>query len=154
MVFCCRMDRQGYTNWYMDSYNLGEYSRKRRSVMRKHHHGIVIRESRERQGMTQAQLAAIWPKDDGGVGVSVGFVQLVEAGKKSIESERTKRGLCDILHVEPWRFGLADYDPENPAWVPQEKRLLDQTLEFAEYAIKRFEDSYRTAPLPKIGRAH
>jgi tetratricopeptide (TPR) repeat protein len=117
--------------------------------MRKRHYGIVVREGRERQRLTQAQLAAIWPKDDGGVGVSVGFVQLVEAGKKSIESERTKRGLCDILHVEPWRFGLADYDPENPAWVPQEKRLLDQTLEFAEYAIKRFEDSYRTAPLPK-----
>jgi len=117
--------------------------------MRKHHHGIVIRESRERQGMTQAQLAAIWPKDDGGIGVSVGFVQLVEAGKKTISSDRTKRGLCDILHIDPWRFGLADFDPFNPLWVPpKSKRLLDQTLEFAEYSIRRFEDSYKTAPLP------
>ncbi len=44
---------------------------------------------------------------------------------------------------------MADYDPDNPMWVPQQKRLLDQTLEFAEYTIRRFEDSYRTAPLPK-----
>lgn len=116
--------------------------------MRKRHYGILVRESREKQHMTQAQLAAIWPKDDGDVGVSVGFVQLVEAGKKIIESERTKRGLCDILYIEPWRFGLADFDPDNPLWVPHNKRLLDQTLEFAEYSIKRFEDSYRTAPLP------
>lgn len=117
--------------------------------MRERHYGMVIKKCREEQRMTQAQLAALWPKDDGDVGVSVGFVQLVEAGKKHIESERTKRGLCNILNIDPWRFGLADYDPDNPLWVPQQKRLLDQTLEFAEYTIKRFEDSYRTAPLPK-----
>lgn len=117
--------------------------------MSKYHHGIVVREGREKRGMTQAHLAAVWPKDDGGVGVSVGFVQLVEAGKKTIDSDRTKRGLCDILHIEPWRFGLADFDPFNPSWIPpKSKRLLDQTLEFAEYSIRRFEDSYRTAPLP------
>ncbi len=117
--------------------------------MSEHHSGIVVREGREKRGMTQAQLAAVWPKDDGGVGVSVGFVQLIEAGKKTIDSDRTKRGLCDILHIEPWRFGLADFDPFNPSWVPpKSKRLLDQTLEFAEYSIRRFEDSYRTSPLP------
>ncbi len=117
--------------------------------MSKYHYGIIVRKGREKQGMTQAQLAAIWPKDDGGVGVSVGFVQFVEAGKKTIDSDRTKRGLCEILHLEPWRFGLADFDPFDPSWVPSKsKRLLDQTLEFAEYSIRRFEDSYRTAPLP------
>jgi transcriptional regulator with XRE-family HTH domain len=102
-------------------------------MMSEHHSGIVVREGREKRGMTQAQLAAVWPKDDGGVGVSVGFVQLIEAGKKTIDSDRTKRGLCDILHIEPWRFGLADFDPFNPSWVPpKSKRLLDQTLEFAD----------------------
>ena len=121
----------------------------KRDIMSKHHHGIVVRQGREKRGMTQAQLAAVWPKDDGGVGVSVGFVQLVEIGKKTIDSDRTKRGLCDILQLEPWRFGLADFDPFNPSWVPpKNERLLDQTLEFAEYSIRRFEDSYRTAPLP------
>jgi len=117
--------------------------------MSKRHYGMVVKKSRERQRMTQARLAALWPKDNGTTGVSVGFVRLVEAGKKRIESERTKRGLCDILSIEPWRFGLADYDPENPSWVPQHRRLLDQTLDIAEYTIRRFEDSYRTSPLPK-----
>jgi tetratricopeptide (TPR) repeat protein len=110
---------------------------------------MVVKKARERQRMTQAQLAALWPRDDGTIGVSVGFVRLVEAGKKHIESGRTKRGLCDILQVEPWQFGLADHDPQNPSWVPQHKRLLDQALEMAEHTIKRFEDAYRTAPLPE-----
>lgn len=117
--------------------------------MSKRHYGMMVKKARERQRMTQARLAALWPKDNGTSGVSVGFVRLVEAGKKRIESERTKRGLCDILGIEPWRFGLADYDPENPSWIPQHRRLLDQTLDIAEYTIKRFEDSYRSAPLPK-----
>lgn len=54
--------------------------------MRERHYGMVIKKCREEQRMTQAQLAALWPKDDGDVGVSVGFVQLVEAGKKHITS--------------------------------------------------------------------
>ena len=116
--------------------------------MSRHHHGITIREGREKLGMTQAQLAEVWPKDDGGVGVSVGFVQLVEAGKKTIASDHTKRGLCDILHFEHWRFGLSEYDPHDPNKSQKNKRLVDETLDFAEYSIRRFEDTYRTAPLP------
>jgi tetratricopeptide (TPR) repeat protein len=116
--------------------------------MSRHHYGITVKEGREKRGMTQAQLAEVWPKDDGGVGVSVGFVQLVEAGKKTIASDRTKRGLCDILYIEYWRFGLSDYDPQNPNQVQKNKRLVDETLDFAEYSIRRFEDAYRTAPLP------
>jgi tetratricopeptide (TPR) repeat protein len=116
--------------------------------MSRHYHGKTVREGREKQGMTQAQLAEVWPKDDGGVGVSVGFVQLVEAGKKTINSDRTKRGLCDILHIEHWRFGLSEYDPNNPNKLPKNKRLVDETLDLVEYSIRRFEDTYRTAPLP------
>ena len=116
--------------------------------MSRHHHGITVREGREKRGMTQAQLAEVWPKDDGRVGVSTGFVQLVEAGKKIIDSDHTKRGLCDILHIEHWRFGLSDYDPQNPNKVQKNKRLVDETLDFAEYSIRRFEDTYRSAPLP------
>lgn len=117
--------------------------------MSRRHYGMVVREARERQRMTQAQLAALWPKDNGAIGVSVGFVRLVEAGRKRLDSERTKRGLCDILRIEPWRFGLADSDPENPSWVPRHKRLLDQTFEIAEHTIRRFEYAYRAAPLPE-----
>src|SRR5229473_529490 len=116
--------------------------------MNRHHHGISIRQAREKLRMTQARLAGVWPKDDGGVGVSVGFVQLVEAGRKNIDSDYTLRRLCDILHIEHWRFGLSEYDPHNPNTLSKNKRLIDETLDFAEYSIRRFEDTYRTAPLP------
>lgn len=116
--------------------------------MKQYHHGATIREAREKQGMTQAKLAEVWPKDDGGTGVSVGYVQLVEAGKRNIESDYTLRRLCDILLIDPWRFGLSEYDPFHPQQVPKAKRLIDETLDLAEYSIRRFEDSYRTAPLP------
>jgi tetratricopeptide (TPR) repeat protein len=103
-----------------------------------------------RKGSTfvKTAVAEVWPKDDGGLGVSVGYIQLVEAGKRNIESDYTLRRLCDILLIEPWRFGLSDYDPLNPHQLPKTKRLIDETLDFAEYSIRRFEDSYRTAPLP------
>ncbi len=116
--------------------------------MKRHHHGIAIKEAREKLGMTQASLAAVWPKDDGGIGVSVGYVQLVEAGKRNIDSDYTLRRLCDILLIEHWRFGFSEYDPHNPYQLPKTKRLIDETLDFAGYSIRRFEDSYRTAPLP------
>lgn len=116
--------------------------------MKRHHHGITIKEARENLGMTQASLAEVWPKDDGGTGVSVGYVQLVEAGKRNIDSDYTLRRLCDILLIEHWRFGLSEHDPHNPSQLPKTKRLIDETLDFAEYSIGRFEDSYRTAPLP------
>jgi tetratricopeptide (TPR) repeat protein len=112
------------------------------------HYGTLIKQARKRLRMTQGELAARWPRDDGGVGVSLGFVQMVEAGKKPVRSERTKRGLCEILGLEPWQLGLSDFDPEDPSWHPRGKRLLDQTLDFAEYTIQRFEAIYRRVPLP------
>jgi transcriptional regulator with XRE-family HTH domain len=116
--------------------------------MKRYHYDITIKEAREKRGMTQARLAEVWPKSDGGRGVSIGYVQLVEAGKKNIDSNYTLRQLCDILHIEHWRLGLSEYDPHNPSTLPRHKRLIDETLDFAEYSIHRFESSYRTAPLP------
>lgn len=115
--------------------------------MKRHHHGITIKEAREKLGMTQASLAEVWPRDNGDIGVSVGYVQLVEAGKRTIDSDYTLRRLCDILLAEHWRFGLSEYDPLNTYQLPKTKRLIDETLDFAEYSIRRFEDSYRTLPL-------
>lgn len=112
------------------------------------HYGSLIKQARQRLRMTQAELAACWPRDDGGVGVSLGFVQMVEAGKKSVRSERTKRGLCDLLGLEPWQLGLSDFDPQDPTWHPRGRCLLDQTLDLAEYTIQRFEAIYRRVPLP------
>jgi transcriptional regulator with XRE-family HTH domain len=116
--------------------------------MKREHYGRTIQEARKKLGMTQARLAEVWPKDDGGVGVSVGYVQLVETGKRNVESEYTLRRLCDLLLIEHWRFGLSEYDPHHPSHFPKTRRLIDETLDFAEYAIHRFEDTYRTAPLP------
>jgi tetratricopeptide (TPR) repeat protein len=80
-------------------------------------------------------------------------VQLVEAGTKAIDSDRTKRGLCDILHIELWRFGLSDFDPFNHSYKPlNTRRLIDQTLDFAEHWIQRTQYLYRTAPLPEAAR--
>jgi tetratricopeptide (TPR) repeat protein len=121
--------------------------------MDKYHHGITIRQARERLKMTQSELAEVWPKDDGGVGVTVGYVHCIEVGKRYIESDHTKRELCNILQIEPWRFGLSDFDPFNPSYIPAKtKRLVDQTLEFAEHWIKRTEYLYRTAPLPEAAQ--
>lgn len=43
---------------------------------------------------------------------------------------------------------MSEYNPNDPNTVPRGKRLIDETLDLAEYSIKRFEDSYRTASLP------
>lgn len=116
--------------------------------MKRNYHGRTIKQAREQLNITQARLAEIWPKDDGGIGVSVGYIQLVEAGKRNVESDYTLRQLCDLLAIDPWRFGLSDYDPLRPDKLPKAKRLIDETLDLAEYSIRRFEESYRTAPLP------
>ncbi|MBV9691979.1 MAG: helix-turn-helix transcriptional regulator [Ktedonobacteraceae bacterium] len=76
-----------------------------------YHHGIIIREARQAAHMTQEQLAEVWPKADGGVGVSWHYVQDVEYGKKFIESASTLRRLAAILAIPLWKFGLSDYDP-------------------------------------------
>lgn len=109
----------------------------------------LIREGREKKGLTQMELAALWPKSGGkGVGVDWHYVQAIEYGLKKLVDRDTLRGLCDLLDIEYWRFGLSEYDPQNPHKLPKHKRLLDETLDLAEYSIRRFEDSYRTAPLP------
>ncbi|MBV9689180.1 MAG: helix-turn-helix transcriptional regulator [Ktedonobacteraceae bacterium] len=79
-----------------------------------HHHGIVIKEARQAARMTQEQLAELWPKADGGVGVSWHYVQDVEYGKRRIESRYTLRELAKLLSIPLWKFGLSEYDPFNP----------------------------------------
>src|SRR5690349_10762021 len=93
-------------------------------IMKRQHHGSTIKQAREKRGMTQARLAEVWPKGDGGIGVSVGYVQLVEAGKRNIDSNYTLRRLCDILCIDHWRFGLSEYDPLQPNQLPRTKRLI------------------------------
>jgi len=122
--------------------------------MSDYHHGMVIKEHREKCKMTQERLAEVWPKDDGGVGVSVGFVQMVEAGKKHITSNYTLRRLCDMLDIPHWKFGLSEYDPFNPELLPgYGKRMYDETLNVTESLIKQTLAMRRIAPLPEVQKS-
>jgi transcriptional regulator with XRE-family HTH domain len=80
------------------------------------HLGEIIREYRQRAGLTQAQLAARWPKSErfgGGEGVSWKYIQDIEHGRKRIEDPETLRKVCRLLDIPLWRVGLSDVDPFN-----------------------------------------
>jgi tetratricopeptide (TPR) repeat protein len=47
---------------------------------------------------------------------------------------------------------LSEFDPTHPNDLPKNKRLFDQTLEFAEHWIQRTEYLYRTSPLPEAAK--
>ena len=76
-----------------------------------YHYGQTIKEYRERKGITQAQLAEIWPKSNGEVGVKTDYVSLVETGKRNIEDLSVLRKICSILDIPAWKVGLSDYNP-------------------------------------------
>jgi transcriptional regulator with XRE-family HTH domain len=105
-----------------------------------HHHGIVIREAREAAHMTQEELAEVWPKADGGVGVSLRYVQDVEYGKRRLESDSTLRKLAEILDIPLWKFGLSDYnpfDPFHPQNLPgQGTSMFAETLDTAQCLVQ------------------
>nr|BBH93201.1 hypothetical protein KTA_14000 [Thermogemmatispora argillosa] len=76
--------------------------------------GRLIREYRERAGMTQSELAARWPRHarfGGGEGVNWKYIQDIEHGRKRIEDQTTLRKVCALLNIPLWRVGLSEYDP-------------------------------------------
>lgn len=114
-----------------------------------YHHGLTIKEFREKCGMTQAKLAELWPKSGGGEGVNWHYVQDIEHGKKHIDDPYTLRKLCDILHIPYWRFGLSEYDPFNPQALPGHgKSMYDETLDAAECLVCDAWRLRRAVPLP------
>jgi transcriptional regulator with XRE-family HTH domain len=118
------------------------------------HHGITIREYRKLKRMTQAQLAAAWPNDNGGDGVNTRYVQDVEYGVKQIDNMKTLRKLASILDIPLWKFGLSDYDPFNPQGLPGGgQRLYNETLDAAESLIKQTLAMRRIAALPEVQRS-
>lgn len=122
--------------------------------MGEHHHGKVIKEHREKLGITQVQLAEKWPKTDGEYGVSTNYVQLVEAGKKRLTDQDTLRKLCDILEIPHWKFGLSEYDPFNPRTLPgRGERMFKETLNITEALLKQTLAMRRIAPLPEVQRS-
>nr|BBH91775.1 hypothetical protein KTC_65260 [Thermosporothrix sp. COM3] len=118
-----------------------------------YHHGLTIKEFREKRNMSQSKLAALWPRQDGSYGVSLQYVQAVEYGKKRVEDMGTLRALCKLLDIPHWRFGLSEYDPFDPESLPGKGvRLYTETLEVVEHWIERTEFLYRTSPLPEAAR--
>lgn len=119
----------------------------------KYHHGLTIREFREKCGLTQARLAELWPKSSkfgGGEGVNVTYVQDIEHGKKRVEDPGTLRKLCDILNIPHWRFGLSEYDPFNPQVLPgRGKSMYGETLDTAECLLQDAWHLRRAVPLPQ-----
>jgi transcriptional regulator with XRE-family HTH domain len=114
-----------------------------------YHFGLSIREGREKLGMTQAQLAEIWPKSGGGIGVSENYVSDVERGLKKITDLQTLRRLCDILQIPLWKVGLSEYDPHNPTNL-KETYMYNETLNTAESLIKRTWGLRRVMPVPYV----
>jgi transcriptional regulator with XRE-family HTH domain len=103
-----------------------------------YHHGTTIKEFRILRGITQEDLAALWPKSNGSVGVLARYIQDVEYGKKHIDDPSTLRQLAEILHIPLWRFGLSEYDPFHPLSVPGFGRSLHhETLDTIESLIQQ-----------------
>jgi tetratricopeptide (TPR) repeat protein len=107
----------------------------------KYHYGLTIREYRKECGMTQAELAELWPKSErfgGGEGVNWRYVQDIEHGRKRLEDVQTLRRLCEILHIPYWKCGLSDYDPFSAQTLPgQGKSMYAETLSAIEYLIQQ-----------------
>jgi transcriptional regulator with XRE-family HTH domain len=70
------------------------------------HHGIIIREYRQRKGYTQEELACRWHSDTSGVGYK--YVLEVEHGSKSIAKQSTLRRVATLLDIPLWKLGLSD----------------------------------------------
>lgn len=110
-----------------------------------YHFGIAIKQAREHNHMSQRELADRWPRADGGTGCTQQYLHMVECGQRTITDQQTLRGLCVILGIPTWRFGLSEFDPFNPA-APQGSLVL----EVVEHWVYRTEQLYRTAPLPEV----
>lgn len=111
--------------------------------------GQVIKEYRNRRNWTQAKLAERWPNEAGGV--SVTYVQQIEAGKKHLADQQTLRRLADLLEIPLWEFGLSDYDPFSPAMLPGKgAHMYRETLEVIAALTQQTLGSRSVSPLPVV----
>ena len=87
------------------------------SICMGYHYGQIIRVYRQQRGLSQSELAEIWPRADGEKGVNTRYVQEVEYGRKRIVDATILRSLAALLDIPLWQFGLSEYDPFRPtAW--------------------------------------
>jgi transcriptional regulator with XRE-family HTH domain len=123
----------------------------------KYHYGITIRQYRELKGMTQQQLADLWPRSErfgGGTGVSWRYLQDIEHGRKKIEDQSTLRRVCDILDVPYWKVGLSEYDPFSAQTLPgRGKSMYTETLDAIESLVRQIWSLRCAARIPEAERS-
>lgn len=115
-----------------------------------YHHGITIKEYRQKRGMSQQALAEHWP----GKPVNLRYVQYIESGEKQIADQHILRQLSELLDIPLWRFGLSEYNPFNPETLPGHgERMHQETLDVAESLIQSTWRLRQIAPLPEAERS-
>jgi tetratricopeptide (TPR) repeat protein len=114
-----------------------------------YHHGMIVQRYRKLREWTQPQLAEQWPRSDGGRGVDVRYIRLVESGNRTITDQYVLRKLSELLDIPLWEFGLSEYNPFDPQSLPGHgKRLYDETLDMIELLLNQSLALWRSAPLP------
>src|SRR2546428_102506 len=109
----------------------------------RYHHGLVIKEFRTKRRMSQPKLAERWPRSDGDTGVSVSYVVEVEAGRKHIDDQEVLRGLCNVLDIPLFRFGLSEYNPFDydpfalQNFPGQGRSIYRETLDTAQCLVQQ-----------------
>lgn len=115
-----------------------------------YHHGQVIKEYRKKKGMSQADLAEIWPNGP----VNLRYVQYVESGAKKIVDQNILRQLGELLNIPLWQFGLSEYDPFKPQQLPgRGERMLQETLDTVEHLIQQTWYLRRVAPISEAEKS-
>jgi tetratricopeptide (TPR) repeat protein len=115
-----------------------------------YHHGIPIREYRQKRGMTQLELAERWPTGP----VNLRYVQYIEKGAKQIVDQYLLRQLSDLLDIPLWRFGLSAYNPFAPETLPGHgERMHQETLDVAESLLQQTWRLRQIAPLAEAERS-
>ena len=115
-----------------------------------YHHGIAIKEYRQKRSMSQQSLAEHWP----GKPVNLRYVQYIEAGEKQIADQSILRQLGELLDIPLWRFGLSEYNPFSPESLPGHgERMHQETLDVAESLIQSTWRLRQIAPLPEAERS-
>jgi tetratricopeptide (TPR) repeat protein len=111
-----------------------------------YHHGITIREYRQKRGLSQQVLAEQWPSGP----VNIRYVQYVEKGVKQIVDQNILRQLSELLDIPLWQFGLSPYNPFSPESLPGHgERMHQETLDVAESLLQQTWRLRQIAPLPE-----
>jgi hypothetical protein len=110
------------------------------------HHGLVIKQYRQRKGYTQTYLGENWNNDASGIGYR--YIQDVESGRKCITSQATLRRIATVLDIPLWKLGLSEYDPFTDSYTHiGEKSMIEYSLDIAETLLEQTWRVMRTEPL-------